>query len=117
MTELRKELADLRRDKAKAKEPAIAFQIQEKNIQLKHLVEEWPTKTQVKKRKALESQAQSSSKRVRVDLTLEEDESIKDEEEEGDEDEDEDNGLELASKAYQALQWLQLDSLDLSAFS
>ena len=35
MTELRKELADLRRDKAKAKEPAIAFQIQEKNIQLK----------------------------------------------------------------------------------
>ena len=103
MTELRKELADLRRDKAKAKEPAIAFQIQEKNIQLKHLVEEWPTKTQVKKRKALESQAQSSSKRVRVDLTLEEDESIKDEEEEGDEDEDEDNDLELASKAYQAL--------------
>jgi hypothetical protein len=40
MTDLRKELADLRRDKVKAKEPAIAIHIQEKNSLLKQLMQE-----------------------------------------------------------------------------
>jgi hypothetical protein len=115
MIELRKELASLRRDKIQAKEPAIAAQIQEKNALLRQLMEEWPTKTQLEKRKALESQSQSrpDSKRPRVDLTLDDDEAIKEEVEDKEDEEDEegeDDGVELALMAYEALQQLQFNT-------
>jgi hypothetical protein len=117
MTELRKELADLRRDKVKIKDPAIAIQIQEKNSLLQQLVEEWPTKTQLEKRKALESQwqSQSSSKRVHIDLTDEDDgatHAIK--EEDDSKDDGVDDGVGLALKAYEALQLVQLQSQSLN---